>query len=64
MAIADYQSAAGPYPLKLMQQTIAAKKLKDMTAYKEEFSSVVEACLRKNAPHPLVASVFEHQPGG
>ena len=60
-AIADYQSATGgPYPLKLAQQTLATKKLRRMIEYEEEFSSVVEACVRKNAPPPLIASVFEH----
>ena len=39
---------------------LAKKKLKEMVTYKAEFSSVAEACIRKHAPWPLVASVFEH----
>lgn len=59
MAIADYKGAEGPYVLRLVGQASALKKLKEMVEYKAEFSSVAEACIRKNAPGPLIASVFE-----
>lgn len=62
MAIADYQGAEGPYVLQLVGQVSALKKLKEMVTYAAEFSSVSEACIRKNAPDSLVASVFEHLP--
>jgi hypothetical protein len=45
-----------------LRQASALKKLKEMVAYSAEFSSVSEACIRKNAPDPVVASVFEHLP--
>jgi hypothetical protein len=62
MAIADYKGADGPHVLRLVGQASALKKLKEMVAYNAEFSSVSEACIRKNAPGPLVASVFEYLP--
>jgi hypothetical protein len=61
MAIADY-SIDGPQALRRVYQELALKKLKEMVAYTAEFSSVSEACIRKNAPSPLIASVFEHLP--
>ena len=33
-----------------------------MIAYEAEFSSVSEACIRKNAPEPLIAAVFDPEP--
>ncbi len=63
MAIADYQGANGPHVLQLVGQAAALKKLKAMVAYTAEFSSVVEACIRKNAPDPLIASIFEQMEG-
>jgi hypothetical protein len=62
MAIADYQGARGPYALQRVAQASALKRLKAMVTYAAEFSSVSEACIRKNAPDSLVASVFEHLP--
>jgi hypothetical protein len=62
LAIADYQGATGPDALRRVYRANAVRKLREMIAYKEEFSSVVEACIQKNAPPPLIASVFEHQP--
>jgi hypothetical protein len=62
MAIADYRGAEGPQALRIVVQASALKRLKEMVDYKAEFSSVSEACIRKNAPDPLVASVFEHLP--
>lgn len=63
MAIADYKGADGPYVLRLIGQASALKKLKGMISYEAEFSSVAEACIRKNAPDPLVALLSEHVPG-
>ncbi len=57
-AIDDY-GVDGPQALRLVYQTLALKKLKKMVDYDAEFSSVSEACIRKNAPGSLVASVFE-----
>lgn len=62
MAIADYEGAEGPQVLRLVRQVSAVKKLKEMVAYSAEFSSVAEACIRKHAPSPVVASVFERSP--
>lgn len=50
----------GPQVLRCVRQASAITKLKEMVAYCSEFSSVSEACIRKNAPAPLVACVFEH----
>ncbi len=58
MAIADFKSAKGPQALKAVTRASALSKLKEMVAYKAEFSSVSEACIRKNAPEPLIAEVF------
>lgn len=63
MAIADYKSANGPYARSMVQQAIAEMKLKEMVAYRAEFSSVAAACVRKNAAQQSVASAFDHQPG-
>ena len=63
MAIADYKGAAeSPQVLRVVGQASALKKLKEMVAYKAEFSSVVEACIRKNAPETVVALVSESLP--
>jgi hypothetical protein len=62
MAIKEYQGAGGPQVLRLVKQASAVKQLKEMVAYSAEFSSVAEACIRKHAPSPVVASVFEQNP--
>jgi hypothetical protein len=62
IAIAEYQIADGPQALRNVIQASAKKKLKEMVGYAAEFSSVSEACIRKNAPSSLVALVFEHLP--
>ena len=62
MAIADYKGATGPHVLQLVGQAAAMEKLKGMVGYTEEFSSVIEACIRKNAPAPLIALIFEKLP--
>lgn len=55
--IQDYQ-IDGPYAVRLALQHKAKKNLQEMVSYSAEFSSVAEACLRKHAPEPLIASVF------
>jgi hypothetical protein len=58
MAIAEHSGEDGPHVLRLVRQASALSKLKEMIAYKAEFSSVVEACIRKKAPESLVAEIF------
>jgi hypothetical protein len=57
-AIAEYSTEGNAYALCLVRQASAVSKLKGMVAYKAEFSSVVEACIRKKAPESLIAEVF------
>jgi hypothetical protein len=56
--IADYEQTGQAHALRLVNQAIAIKDLKEMIAYSAEFSSVVEACLIKNAPESLIKAVF------
>jgi hypothetical protein len=63
MTIADYKGgAADPQAIRLVNQAFAIKELKKKVSYEVEFSSVSEACIRKYAPTPLIASVFEKAP--
>lgn len=57
-AIAEYSCETDPQVLRCFRQASAIDKLKKMIAYEAEFSSVVEACIRKKAPEALVAEVF------
>lgn len=57
-AIAEYSCEERAQVLRCVRQASAVDKLKKMIAYEAEFSSVVEACLRKKAPEPLMAEVF------
>jgi len=62
MKIADYQSAASCSEFrhqKIVMQRMAVKSLKELIGYEAEFSSVAEACIRKCAPEPLMARVFD-----
>ncbi|HXQ72770.1 MAG TPA: hypothetical protein VN844_19890 [Pyrinomonadaceae bacterium] len=61
MLIADYESASGPQALRVVVRASVVKKLKAMIDYDSEFSSVVEACIWKNASRSLIASVFEQR---
>jgi hypothetical protein len=61
MRITEYVNADGPHVLRMFTQAAAKVRLKEMIDYNAEFSSVAEACIRKNAPEPLVALVFEQQ---
>lgn len=58
MKIDEYQHAQGPQALRQVLQASATSTLKEMIAYSAEFSSISEACIRKNAPEPLIAAVF------
>ena len=60
MAIAKYRGANGSSNLARITKTMAKIEIKEMVKYEAEFSSVVEACVRKNAPEPLIAAVFSH----
>jgi hypothetical protein len=62
MQVADYKSAmttSGAHALGLINREKAISELKKKIAYKAEFSSVAAACIRKIAPEPVVAAVFE-----
>lgn len=59
MRITEYRQAQGPQALRLVRQASAKSALKQMVAYNAEFSSVSEACIRKNAPESLIAAIFE-----
>lgn len=54
------EGADGASCFALIEQVNAKKKLKEMIDYDAEFSSVAEACIRKNACEPICASVFGH----
>lgn len=60
MEIANYKGAAGQgvQALTLLLRECAIARLKQKIVYEAEFSSVAEACIRKKAPEPVVASVF------
>lgn len=59
MKISEYQNASGAHVLRLVAQSSAKAALKEMVHYDSEFSSVSEACIRKNASEPLIAAVFD-----
>jgi len=48
--------------LTLIYQTNVLKRLKGMIDYSAEFSSIAEACIRKNAPDSLIAEVLPSTP--
>ncbi|MBU1172687.1 MAG: hypothetical protein KKD44_24275 [Proteobacteria bacterium] len=61
MAIADFQGAASTAEFRHQKKVLraaAVSKLQNYIKYESEFSSVAEACIRKCAPEPLVAQVF------
>lgn len=62
MKILEYQNASGAQPLRVLSQASAKKALKEMVQYDAEFSSIVEACLHKNAPLSLKVAVLENAP--
>ncbi|MDW1624954.1 hypothetical protein R7E46_15445 [Vibrio sp. Vb2704] len=59
--ISDYKGAqaAGAQALTWIYRESAIAQLKKKIQYSAEFSSVSEACIRKKAPEPLIAAVFE-----
>ena len=59
MKIDEYRNAPGAQVLRLVAQASAKAALKEMVQYNSEFSSVSEACIRKYAPEPLIAAIFE-----
>jgi hypothetical protein len=59
MKIDEYQNASGAQVLRLIAEASAKAALKEMVKYNSEFSSVSEACIRKYAPDPLIAAIFE-----
>ena len=59
LRISEHENAVGPQALRLITQASAKVALKEMVEYNSEFSSVSEACIRKNAPEPLVAALFD-----
>lgn len=61
MRIAEYVNADGPQALRMISQTNSKVRLQEMVDYNAEFSSVAEACIRKNAPEPLLALIFEQK---
>ncbi len=58
--IQDYQGARahGAQALIWLMKEMSIAQLRDKVKYDAEFSSIAEACIRKNAPESLVASVF------
>lgn len=60
-AIKDFNGARahGAQALVWLMKETAIAKLKDKVKYEAEFSSIAEACIRKKAPEPVVAAVFE-----
>jgi hypothetical protein len=59
--IQNYKTATNkPHALKVLTQSEAIMRLREMIQYKKEFSSVVEACIHKMAPSPVRKLVGEH----
>lgn len=58
--ILNYQSASnsGAQALKRIHQAKAISQLREMVKYEKEFSSVMIACIKKNASEALQTSVF------
>lgn len=59
--ILKYTSSQGATSLKRINRKSATTELKKMINYKSEFSSVCMACIRKNAPEPVLAEVFSQE---
>lgn len=59
--ICDYKGASGhgAQALVILMKARAINDLKNKIKYEVEFSSVAEACIRKKAPEPVIAAVFE-----
>jgi hypothetical protein len=57
--IAEYSAPTKAQALRKVSQASARVHLKQMISYDAEFSSVIVACIRKNAPEPLMDAVFD-----
>ncbi|WP_125721918.1 hypothetical protein [Pseudoalteromonas rubra] len=59
--IEDYNGARahGAQALVWLMKERAIVNLKKKVKYEAEFSSIAEACIRKKAPEPVIAAVFE-----
>ena len=59
--IEDYRGARahGAYALVWIMKETSIARLKERVKYDAEFSSVAEACIRKQAPEAVIAAVFE-----
>lgn len=60
MKIADYKGARAIYGADALTQVMKNQiqnEIKQKIAYEAEFSSVSKACIRKNAPEPLIAKL-------
>lgn len=59
--IQDYKGARaqGAQALIWLMKEMSIAQLKDKVKYDAEFSSIAEACIRKKAPEPLIAAVFQ-----
>lgn len=59
--LADYKGASlEPQVFKAIFQAKAVLELRKMIQYNREFSSVAEACIRKQAPEPVRAQIVGH----
>lgn len=60
MEISNYRGASlgAPQALAAITKAGVITRLKEKIKYEVEFSSVTEACVRKEAPEPLCAAVF------
>ncbi|KGK10950.1 hypothetical protein [Vibrio navarrensis] len=61
--IQDYRGARahGAHALVWLVKETAIARLKERIKYDAEFSSVAEACIRKQAPEAVIAAVFERR---
>jgi len=59
--IQDYRGARahGAHALVWLMKETSIARLKERVKYDAEFSSVAEACIRKQAPEAVIAAVFE-----
>lgn len=59
--LADYKGASlESQVFKVIYQAKAVTQLRKMIQYNEEFSSVAESCIRKQAPEPVRAQIAGH----
>ena len=59
MEISNYKGAAkSPQVLADIIRAGVRSRLKEKVKYEAEFSSIAEACIRKEAPEPIISAVF------